>query len=119
MAVRELPDTTQRAKESRSSGVRPQERKETWHAVSIVTPNSCCEAAQALRNHRFLSKDAPRLPLAGCSAPESCQCIYRHHADRRAKPRRATDRGELPRPSDDAERRGQRGRRADDYPEDE
>ena len=82
MAVRELPDTTQRAKESRSSGVRPQERKETWHAVSIVTPNSCCEAAQALRNHRFLSKDAPRLPLTGKERRDVLKIIRRGVATR-------------------------------------
>lgn len=106
MASRRPPDTTPR-------------EKETWHAVSIVTPSAPCEAAQALHNHRFLSKDAPRLPLGGCSAPESCRCIYRHHADRRGKPRRAAERGGLPRPSHDVERRAKRGRRADDSPEDE
>lgn len=112
------PDTTQRAKESRSAADSSQGRKE-WHAVSIVTSNSPCEAAQALQNHRFLSKDAPRLPLADCSAPDACHCIYRHHADRRGKPRRSADRGGLPGSGNEVERRDQRGRRADDNPEDE
>ncbi|HKE44549.1 MAG TPA: hypothetical protein VKB41_08425 [Steroidobacteraceae bacterium] len=90
-------------------------RKETWHAVSIVTPTSTCEAANNLRNHRFLSKDAPRLPLAGCSSPQTCRCIYRHHADRRGKPRRGADRGDPPKGGNpEQERRGKRGRRASD-----
>ncbi|HZF26630.1 MAG TPA: hypothetical protein VEZ88_10250 [Steroidobacteraceae bacterium] len=101
----------------RGSNERPA-HKETWHAVSIVTPTSTCEAASALRNHRFLSKDAPRLPLAGCSSPETCRCIYRHYADRRGKPRRGSDRGDPPKGGQsDTERRGRRGRRANDDPE--
>ena len=113
MQIRTPPAASQRAKQA-SSNERPQGRKEAWHAVSITTPTSTCEAASALRNHRFLSKDAPRLPLVGCSSPETCRCIYRHHADRRGKPRRSTDRGEPPKSNSDAERRGKRGRRSDD-----
>jgi hypothetical protein len=104
--------TSPRAKEARSND-ELKTRKDAWHAVSIVAPTSACEAAATLRNHRFLSKDAPRLPLTGCSSPESCRCIYRHHADRRGKPRRATDRGEPPKSGGEAGRR-KRGRRSDD-----
>ena len=115
MQIRTPSASSQRAKQtSRNSSERQQGRKEAWHAVSIITPTSTCEAAAALRNHRFLSKDAPRLPLAGCSSPETCRCIYRHHADRRGKPRRSMDRGEPPKSGADAERRGKRGRRSDD-----
>jgi hypothetical protein len=104
---------------ARGADARP-EHKEAWHAVSIVTPTSACSAANELRNHRFLSKDAPRLPLAGCSSPETCRCIYRHHADRRGKPRRGADRGDPPKGgSPSAERRGKRGRRSTDNLEDE
>lgn len=31
---------------------------------------------------RFLSGDAPRLPLPSCGAP-TCNCRYVHHGDRR------------------------------------
>jgi hypothetical protein len=113
MQIRSPSTPASRAKdETRTSG-EPKNRKDAWHAVSIVTSTSPCEAAAALHNHRFLSKDAPRLPLAGCSAPENCRCIYRHHADRRGKPRRATDRGEAPKGNGDTEKR-KRGRRSDD-----
>jgi hypothetical protein len=98
----------------RDSEARPA-RKAAWHAVSIVTPTSCCSAASELRNHRFLSKDAPRLPLAGCPSPETCRCIYRHYADRRGKPRRGNDRGDPPKGGNPtSERRGRRGRRSTD-----
>jgi len=38
---------------------------------------------------RFLSDEAPRLPLTQCSAGASCSCAYKHHAARRGPPRRA------------------------------
>src|SRR5262245_22364794 len=112
MQIRPPSATSPRAKEAASSK-ESKTGKDAWHAVSIVTPTSACEAAAALRNHRFLSKDAPRLPLAGCSSPEGCRCIYRHHADRRGKPRRAKDRGEAPKSGGEVDRR-KRGRRSDD-----
>jgi len=67
-----------------------------WHAVSIATGSmvtgACpCKAAVALQGQRFLSAEAPKLPLRGCSNPKGCQCSYRHHADRRNDPRRAID----------------------------
>jgi hypothetical protein len=39
---------------------------------------------------RFLSSEAPALPLAGCDA-RACTCRYRHHEDRRSSLRRAAD----------------------------
>ena len=60
---------------------------------------------RALRDTRFLSADAPPLPLPECSSPWRCKCIYVHFADRRTKPRRATDRGGFARPRFGKERR--------------
>jgi hypothetical protein len=85
-----------------------------WHAVTIVAKNSSCEAARAARNTRYLSAEAPRLPLADCSKPDACPCAYRHHADRRAEARRADDDGGPLRSSPNPERRMQRGRRQTD-----
>jgi hypothetical protein len=59
-----------------------------WHAVAIVAKSSSCEAARALRGTRFLSAEAPRLPLVQCTTPNACPCAYRHHDDRRAESRR-------------------------------
>lgn len=85
-----------------------------WHAVSIVSPIECCGAADAAKSHRYLSNEAPRLPLPDCGQPWKCRCVYRHHADRRATPRRASDRSGLrtPRPFD--EHRSAYPRRGDD-----
>ena len=54
-----------------------------YHAVSIKFDSKACEAAKALSGRRFLSDAAPRLPLAGCDAPE-CNCRFAHHKDRRS-----------------------------------
>jgi hypothetical protein len=68
-------------------------KKHAWHAVTIVPGAAACDAAQELRGRRFLSSAAPRLPLAGCTNRDQCQCKYQHHADRRGNPRRASDGG--------------------------
>ena len=62
-----------------------------WHAVAVSTGKPCCRASAAARGTRYLSKDAPPLPLTGCTQPESCLCRYKHYSDRRAGPRRSTD----------------------------
>jgi hypothetical protein len=66
-----------------------------WHAVAIRPKGESCEAVQACRTSRFLSGDAPRLPLAECSTSDTCSCVYKHHADRRAQPRRQEEKGGL------------------------
>lgn len=73
--------------------VRPPSR---WHAVCIQPVGKRCEAATALIGKRFLSKDAPRLPLRDCDQP-ACQCRYRHHDDRRIEGH-ALDRNGMPLP---------------------
>src|ERR1700687_1304351 len=81
--------------------------KRSWHAVSVVGGPAACPATQGLRHKRFLSDEAPPLPLPECSAPWRCKCIYRHHSDRRATlRRRETDRIRLPSPRLGKERRG-------------
>jgi hypothetical protein len=63
-----------------------------FHAVSINPGPRCCQAAKALTGVRFLSAQAPRLPLPQCEAG-TCECKYLHHEDRRADDRRAVDGG--------------------------
>jgi hypothetical protein len=89
---------------------------EEWHAVIILSPGTSCVAAAACRGLRFLSAEAPRLPLSECDRPESCPCTYRHYADRRAKKRRAAETGKvLGTPTKPvAEKRVARGRRSTD-----
>ena len=86
-----------------------------WSAVSIVPGSNSCEAALALKGRRFLGAAAPRIPLAECTSAESCRCVYRKYADRRAGPRRAEDHSGMRRTSSGAqERRTGRGRRSTD-----
>ena len=87
-----------------------------WKAVSVLAGINGCAAAEALRGKRFLSNEAPLLPLRDCGSPGTCKCRYQHHQDRRAVVRRATDRGELPvRKVLEKEMRSRPfGRRADD-----
>lgn len=53
-----------------------------FHGVSVYPYSNCCQQAKAVNGKRFLSGEAPHLPLEGCEA-EVCHCIYRHHEDRR------------------------------------
>jgi hypothetical protein len=55
----------------------------TYHAVSILAAARCCEAAEAVRSRKFLSKEAPALPLAECTKPAECKCRFQKHDDRR------------------------------------
>lgn len=87
-----------------------------WHAVSIISTSGSCGAARALKGRRFLSADAPRLPLAECPLAATCRCVYRKHADRRSGPRREDEKTGLRRvPASEQERRRKRGRRSADH----
>lgn len=60
-----------------------------FHAVAIVCGTNCCTASHAIEGIRYLSAEAPRLPLEECSDVLECACTYRHYLDRRAPPDRA------------------------------
>ncbi len=53
-----------------------------YHCVAIRHRDSACAAAKRLSGQRFLSKEAPRLPLPECDAA-ACHCRYVHFEDRR------------------------------------
>jgi hypothetical protein len=63
-----------------------------WHAVSIAPRPGACKAANELLGQRFLSREAPPLPLKKCDKAE-CTCRYEHHENRRKGPRRAHEMG--------------------------
>lgn|GEM_PF-2015961 len=58
-----------------------------WHGVAINPSRGACVSARSLWNIRYLSKDAPPLPLTGCDAAV-CRCHFRHYSDRRTQERR-------------------------------
>ena len=64
-----------------------------FHAVSLKAGHGACRAAMERQGQRYLSAEAPPLPLPGCTSVD-CQCRYVHYADRRTRKDR---RGDLPR----------------------
>ena len=60
--------------------------KGDYRAVTIQYGSSCCRSAAAIHEKRFLSGNAPALPLANCTSPGLCQCSYRVLHDRREDP---------------------------------
>jgi hypothetical protein len=87
-----------------------------FRAVSIAPKSVACPAAKQVNGKRFLIREAPRLPLAGCTLPEQCRCRYDKHDDRRQHDRRHPYGNGLGIADPDAERRQKktRGRRATD-----
>jgi hypothetical protein len=72
--------------------------------------------ARELAGRRFLSHEAPRLPLPECSAGTACPCGYKHYADRRGPPRRAEELTGIRRQTPGSpERRHDHGRRSSDF----
>jgi hypothetical protein len=80
-----------------------------FHAVTINPEPNPCVAVNAIQGVRFLSNDAPHLPIPDCTNPD-CGCAYEHYDDRRGRPRRDSDVG-LPDSPPEDERRRRRGRR--------
>src|SRR5579862_3975309 len=78
-------------------------KKQAWHAVSIVRGRQACGAVAELSGRKWLSAEAPQLPIKGCDAKQ-CDCRYRHYDDRRSADRRETN-GLVSAPPKDGERR--------------
>ena len=85
-----------------------------YHAVSIRPASQCCQAVKNTKDVRYLSTEAPTLPVSGCSMPTRCRCKYRHFSDRREDFRRDSDFGMPDRPPLTGDRRERVGRRASD-----
>lgn len=68
----------------------PRKAPSRFHAVAIVPGPQACAEARALVDQRFLSREAPSLPLKNCGTTE-CKCRYAHYDDRRKGNRRAYD----------------------------
>lgn len=93
----------------------PKKAPNAFHAVSVVPGPQACAAARSLGDKRFLSREAPKLPLRECDSGQ-CTCYYAHHADRRKGPRRANEMGVALDGYTDREKRSgpKRGRRKSD-----
>jgi hypothetical protein len=84
-----------------------------YHAVSVIPGSDACAAAYRFSGQKFLSRQAPRLPLPTCDVAR-CECRFKHYKDRRGSPRRSSDMGMMAGTFNGTERRRTRGRRADD-----
>lgn len=60
-----------------------------FHGISLKPGRQACPAIQGLTGQRYLSAEAPALPLPGCDQ-QKCQCVYSHHGDRRDPEERRT-----------------------------
>jgi hypothetical protein len=56
-------------------------------AVEIRIRGSACRPARSLKGQRFLSREAPALPLPACTAAQ-CTCKFTKWSDRRSESRR-------------------------------
>ncbi len=64
-------------------GVRIQPNPHPYCAVSVQAAAGACKSARALGDQRFLSVEAPPLPLPACRVKD-CHCHYRFYDDRRS-----------------------------------
>jgi len=72
---------------------KPASEDSRFRGVEVIGQNAeCCEASKALAGKRFLSQEAPMLPLSDCTSGE-CRCRYEPFYDRRTDVRRASDVG--------------------------
>ncbi|QYJ78373.1 hypothetical protein [Shewanella acanthi] len=60
----------------------PDTSDKRFHCVSIEHYGNCCEKANEVKGKRFLSKEAPEIPMEECTYPD-CHCRYQHYDDRR------------------------------------
>jgi hypothetical protein len=84
----------------------------TFRAVEIAPSIMCCAAAMHATGRPYLLREAPRLPLAGCTMPTNCSCKFRKKADRRDSDRRLFGSTETNRWFAGVESRTNRGRRS-------
>lgn len=88
-------------------------RGNIFHGIAIEPGNRACEAVRQLAGKRYLSEEAPRLPLDECQCVHGCRCVYRHFSDRRTDVRRDVDMG-LPYRHVPGDKRAGSGRRITD-----
>ena len=57
-----------------------------YHCVEVKMSYSACDEVLQLHGKRYLSAEAPVLPVAGCD--KNCTCKFKHYEDRRQDDRR-------------------------------
>jgi hypothetical protein len=62
-------------------------RSNPYHAVAVKYPKDACAAVRQVEAKRFLTNEAPPLPLPNCTV-KNCGCRFIHFNDRRDEDRR-------------------------------
>lgn len=88
-------------------------RGNIFHGIAVEPGSRACQAVRQLAGKRYLSEEAPRLPLDECQCVQDCRCVYRHFSDRRTDVRRDADMG-LPYRHVPGDKRAGAGRRITD-----
>lgn len=73
-------------KTSRQSKAVPKKAVNPYHCVEVKMSYDACEEVLKIHGKRYLSAEAPTLPLPGCD--QNCGCKFKHHNDRRFDDRR-------------------------------
>lgn len=76
-----------RKKKHKTTHLTKHAQNDAFHCVEPHHHAHCCDAVKALHGKRFLSAEAPSLPVQGCNQAH-CHCDYIHHSDRRIEVRR-------------------------------
>ena len=76
-----------RQKKNRAVRAARRNAHSSYHCVEVRAGVPACNAVRHLGNVRFLSAEAPSLPVPGCTV-QKCGCSYLHHDDRREDDRR-------------------------------
>jgi hypothetical protein len=61
----------------------PSKRRRFYYGVSVQPGPEACKDVEKIRSQRFLTTEAPKLPLPGCSRSH-CRCTVIPEDDRRA-----------------------------------
>ncbi|MFK8050920.1 MAG: hypothetical protein AB8B81_21010 [Halioglobus sp.] len=76
------PVSKSKSKKSSTNSEALSSASKSYKAVTIGPGPNACEAVLSFDGKRFLSGDAPILPLTDCGS-STCTCKYVHHEDRR------------------------------------
>lgn len=99
LAIRRLSGTDADGESERTLTRHP------YHCVTVERGWYACGAVRGLGEKRYLSREAPLLPIPGCTL-QRCQCRYIHYDDRRIEERRSPFGRNSPPGSASGERRG-------------
>ena len=91
---------------------KPRNSPADFRAVEIAPSIMCCAEAVRATGRSYLMREAPRLPLYGCTMPTKCTCKFRKNADRRDSDRRLFGAAETNRWFAGVDGRTVRGRRS-------